>query len=131
MRLQSRNCQLHVCVHSCSVLRKKCSWAIEHDGRIIPDRGQPEQGCSEAEPFSCAGCYTAEMAANSPCRRFPFRLRVLLIPLALGIAAVVYFFVLPAIHDRQKRQETQTKLQQIGDALHRYEAQHPAGTKDQ
>jgi hypothetical protein len=56
-------------------------------------------------------------------RWFQFSLRTLLIPLALGVVAVVYFFVLPAIHDLQKRQETQKKLQQIGDAVDRYEAQ--------
>jgi hypothetical protein len=66
----------------------------------------------------------------SPRRRFQFRLRVLLVPLVLAVAAVGYFFVWPAIRDREAREDVHERLQKIGDALKRYEAQHQQAKKD-
>src|ERR1700687_2091732 len=56
-------------------------------------------------------------------RRFQFRRRVLFVPVALGIAAVVYLFVWPAIREHRAKENVQEKLKTMKDALDRYEAQ--------
>ena len=63
------------------------------------------------------------MASPSPRRRFQFRRRVLLVPVALGIAAVVYLFVWPAIREHREKENVQEKLNTMKDSLDRYEAQ--------
>jgi hypothetical protein len=58
-----------------------------------------------------------------PRRWFQFRRRVLFVPLALGIAAVVYFFVWPAIREHRAEENVQEKLTKMKDSLDRCGAQ--------
>jgi hypothetical protein len=62
-------------------------------------------------------------------RSFQFRRRVLFAPLAFAVMAVIYFFIVPAIRERQAKDNVLEKLQTIDKALKRYEDQHPGADR--
>jgi hypothetical protein len=92
--------------------------------------------------LTCSGCFTrcynAPMEAEPPKadlpkierRWFQFRLRMLLIPLAFALVSIVYFFVLPALRERQAKEKAMESLKTLDDALKRYEASHPTSGKE-